>query len=157
MARARPKTFHRRKRQPARLPVLLRFNRSIETTLQLVGHQHLDKIRDGDGDRLVWQTLAYRINVGVALAANHYGEHDDLRDALADAVRALCEVGKRYTRVGKFGCSGDEYRAIGRGLDLTDELQKATTRKQQLIASSLVIVDDDACGRTLPEYAGGTA
>lgn len=49
----------------------------------------------------------------------------------AGALSAICEVGKRYKRTGKLGCTGDEFRAIGDGLNLADDPQEATTRREQ--------------------------
>lgn len=150
---ARTRFFHsQRKNLP--LPVVFRFSSEAETKLQLTPHAHLDKMRDGTGDRLAWQTLKYRINVGSLLAAQHYGEHQDVHEAMAQAVEAVTAIGKRFVRTNRFGCSGDEFRAIGRGLDLADELQKATTRRQQRTASLQVFKDNAACGRDLPIVGG---
>jgi hypothetical protein len=53
-------------------------------------------------------------------------------DIMAKAVAAVSELGKRYRQIDRFVLKGDEYTAIGDGLNMTDEMQKQTTRKQQL-------------------------
>jgi hypothetical protein len=113
-----------------RLPVLLRWGTSDELRLNLVPHVELDKIRDGNGTEVSWHTLAFRVNIGQLLAGQYFD--GDVLDIMAKAVLAVSDLGKRYRQVGHFVMKGDEFVAIGAGLNATDELQKATTRKQQL-------------------------
>lgn len=126
------------RRKPFVLPSMYRHSAAEETMLQLTPHEHLDKMLAGAGDRLAWDTVKYRINEASILAVRHFPEREDVREALADAVRALCAVGARYTDLGRYGCSGDEFRALGVGLNWADELQKATLRRQMLAASVLM-------------------
>lgn len=150
MARTR---FFESKRKDIPLPILLRFGQEAEIKLQLTPHQHLVKMRDGTATRVSWEMLKYRLNVGVLLAAELHKSNVELQDALTDAVVALSSIGRRYARLEKFGCSGDESRAIGRGLDLVDELQKVSTRRQQRKASQIAM--DLSRGRA--PIAGGEA
>ena len=129
--------FFESKRKDLPLPILFRFSTAAETKLQLTPHQHLVNMRDGTATQLSWEMLKYRVNVGVLLAAEQHQDNVDLCDALTEAVLAISSIGRRFARLGRFGCSGDESRAIGRGLDLVDELQKTSTRKQQRKASQI--------------------
>lgn len=135
---------HRRNKRgrPARatgaLPILFRFSQRNETQLQLVPHVELEKMRDGSATEESWHTLAFRINVGQMLAQQRFSDHPDVLDAMARGVAAVGEVGKRFKRAGRFGCTGDEFRAIGAAITITDDMQEATTRRQQLHATQLV-------------------
>lgn len=129
---------HQTRRPPAALPSIYRQPAAELTMRKLTPHAHLDNLRDGVADRETWNTLKYRINEGASLASRHHTDNVELRAAMAAAVEALCSIGKRYLDLGKFGCSGDEFRAIGRALDLTDELQNVTTTRQHLQASILM-------------------
>ncbi|MCL1619473.1 hypothetical protein [Ralstonia pseudosolanacearum] len=119
-------------RETGALPSVIRFSRGAEVQLQLVPHVELEKLRDGTAAEESWHTLAFRINVGQVLAQQHFAHVGDVLDAMARGVVAVAEVGKRFRRV------GDEFRAIGAALTLTDDMQEATTRRQQLHATQTV-------------------
>lgn len=125
-------------RETGALPSVIRFSRGAEVQLQLVPHVELEKLRDGTATEESWHTLAFRINVGQVLAQQYFAHVGDVLNAMARGVVAVAEVGKRFRRVGRFGCTGDEFRAIGAALTLTDDMQEATTRRQQLHATQTV-------------------
>ncbi|WP_455275106.1 hypothetical protein [Ralstonia thomasii] len=125
-------------RETGALPSLFRFSRSAELHLQLVPHIELEKMRDGTATEQSWHTLAFRINVGQTLAHQQFADQAAALDAMAHGVWAIAEVGKRYKRTGRFGCTGDEFRAIGEALNLTDDMQKETTRREQRTATNAV-------------------
>ncbi|MEQ6351868.1 hypothetical protein [Ralstonia pseudosolanacearum] len=118
-------------RETGALPSVIRFSRGAEVQLQLVPHVELEKLRDGTAAEESWHTLAFRINVGQVLAQQHFAHAGDVLDAMARGVVAVAEVGKRFRRVGRFGCTGA-------ALTLTDDMQEATTRRQQLHATQTV-------------------
>ncbi|WP_265919100.1 hypothetical protein [Cupriavidus nantongensis] len=82
------------------------------------------KILDGTATEAAWHTLAFRINVGQAVATLHYADNQALRDAMDAAVIAVAAVGKRFANRRALGVTGDEFRAIGQGLNLTDDMQR---------------------------------
>lgn len=146
-----PASKHRKTRRsrPARtcgLPVMFRFSQNAELDLQLVPHVELSKILDGTATEEAWHTLAFRINVGQAVACLYFTDNQPLREALDAAVVAVAEVGKRYRARGRLGVTGDEFRAIGQGLNLTDDLQRACTRRQLLAATLQVNTKATASG-----------
>jgi len=135
-----PASKHRKNRRvhrprENRLPVCFRFSSKAEVDLQLVPHVELSKILDGTATEAAWHTLAFRINVGSASAAMYFADNQELREAMDAAVVAIAEVGKRYRACGRIGVTGDEFRAIGLGLNLTDDLQRACTRRELLGAT----------------------
>jgi hypothetical protein len=54
-----------------------------------------------------------------------------LEGVYVDALKALVSVGERYERLSKFGCNGDELKSLKDAINLTDDLQEVTTRRQQ--------------------------
>lgn len=137
----------RRARRPRenRLPVCYRFSGKTETALQLVPHVELSKILDGTATEAAWYTLGFRINVGQLAAALYFSENAELRDAMDAAVTAITDVGKRFRARGRLGVTGDEFRAIGRALNLTDEIQRMCTRRE-LLEATLAVEDQHRQG-----------
>lgn len=118
-------------RETRALPVIYRHSGGSDTNLKLVPHAMLDKILRGEGDDECWHTIVFRLNCGNAIANKSFAHQPEVQDEMEKALAALCEVGKRYKRTGKVGCTGDEFKAIGAGLNLADELQEHTTRREQ--------------------------
>jgi hypothetical protein len=131
-------TKRRKPGRPARetgaLPVTFRHSGSADLNLQLIPHAHLSKILAGEGDGECWHTVVFRLNCGCAIANKSFAHLPEAQDEMERALAAICEVGKRYKRTGKIGCTGDEFKAIGAGLNLADELQAKTTRREQRAA-----------------------
>ena len=118
-------------RETGALPVIFRHSGGADIDLKLTPHAHLSKILAGEGDEECWHTIVFRLNCGNAIANKSYAHQPEAQDEMERALAAICEVGKRYKRTGKLGCSGDEFRAIGAGLNLADDLQASTTRREQ--------------------------
>jgi hypothetical protein len=118
-------------RETKALPVIFRHSGGADTDLKLIPHMMLDKIIRGEGDEECWHTIVFRLNCGCAIANKSFAHQPEAQDEMEKALVAICEVGKRWKRTGKFGCTGDEFRVIGDGLNLADELQEATTRREQ--------------------------
>lgn len=131
------------------LPVCFRFSNNAELDLQLVPHSELSKILDGTATEAAWHTLAFRINVGQVVAALYFADNRPLCDAMAAGVVAIAGVGKRFRERGLLGVTGDEFRAIGQALNLTDDMQQACTRRQLLVAT-LQVERAGASGTGLP-------
>lgn len=147
-----PASKHRKSRRAHRprencLPVMFRFSRNAEIDLQLIPHVELDKILDGTATEAAWHTLAFRINVGQVVATLYFADNQALLDAMDAAVLAVVAVGKRYRERGRLGVTGDEFRAIGDGLNLTDEMQRNCTRRQLLVATLQVNAKATAGGQ----------
>lgn len=126
-----------------RLPINIRYAAHNETALQLVPQTELDKLRDGTADQYTVNTLAFRLNWGYVMAGEYF-DTPEARTAMEEALAAIRSVKARFERTGKYGCTGQEFNQLGDGLNLTDEMQKMTTRKQQHEALTVVsIVNKD--------------
>lgn len=129
----------RKKYKPTRaaIPIVFRFNEADEQTLQLYPHAEMLKLRTGNADESTWHTLTCRLNIGQTIA--HIGEHsDEVKRAMRDSLDAMRSIFQRNQEKGKWGATGDELTAIGDGLVLTDDLQKASTRRQLRDATNIV-------------------
>lgn len=116
--------------KPVTIPIMYRFSPEIETKLQLIPHQELDALLRGVANETAFHTLAARINVGSIAMRWHWPDNELAVATMDAALAALVNLGERGHRVGKWGVSGDEFKAIGAGLNLTDEAQKNLTRRQ---------------------------
>jgi hypothetical protein len=115
------------KQKPVVLPMPYRFNRDGEIDLQLIPHLEFQKLKLMCADDETWNTLAARVNVGYVLANSYAG--DKQKTACSLALDALVLIKNRHYEIGKFWSSGDELEAIGEALNLTDDMQKASTRR----------------------------
>jgi hypothetical protein len=89
---------------------------------------------EGRGDEGAFNTVTFRTLVGAALLG--FADDDDKKkletEIFRPAIASLISVGERYQRLGKFGLNGDELKSLKEALNLTDDLQAVTTRRQQL-------------------------
>ncbi|NSX18133.1 hypothetical protein HTY52_28935 [Cupriavidus taiwanensis] len=118
-------------RETGALPSVFRHSGNADTDLQLIPHSMLAKILAGEGNEECWHTIVFRLNCANAIANKSFAHQPEVQDEMEKALAAICEVGKRFKRTGKFGCTGDEFKVIGAGLNLADDLQVQTTRREQ--------------------------
>lgn len=112
------------------LPSIFRFSQEIENKLQLIPHQELDALRRGVGSEESFHTLAARLNVGLVCVQRHWPENVAANESMNAALQALVSMQHRFVDSQKWGMSGDEFKAMGLGLNLTDEAQLNLTRRQ---------------------------
>lgn len=124
--------FHRSVKRPVKMPAIFRQSAAQELQLKIIPHAHLKAIIDGRGGVDEFLTLCFRIMVGGSLTslADEEGEVT-LEKEFDPGIEALLAIGTRYEKLGKIGVNGDELLAIKHALNLTDDLQEASTRKQQ--------------------------
>lgn len=128
MSRPKPKRTKAYRPCPQKLPMTIRFDSDDERALQLIPHTSLKALADGVAEEADWHTLACRLNVGYTLAKDYFSE--EASGALKTALYAIREVRDRHERVGKWGATPDELARIGDGLVITDDAQKACTRRE---------------------------
>lgn len=116
------------KRREAILPVVFRFDGNNERNLQLIPHQMLEDFRQGQGTEEGWHTLAARLNMGMVLARDLFDEES--AQVMAKALAALRVVYARHERAQTWGATGEEFFAMGDGLNLTDSMQLKCTRRE---------------------------
>lgn len=112
-----------------RIPVIFGITQDASRDLQLVPHAELLKLRNGLADEPTWHTLVCRLNVGMTIA--HQGkQNDEVKKTMAESLQAMRDVWVRHEKTSKWGASGEELKAIGDGLVLTDDLQNVSTRRE---------------------------
>lgn len=109
------------------LPMTYALPDSNRADLQVTPHMVLESFRLGSGTEVLWHTLAAAINTGSVLARS---QSDEVKADMQRARDALLDVQKRGRDTGRWGLSGDQFRALGEGLTLTDEMQNASSRRQ---------------------------
>ena len=117
-------------------PLSIRFTPEHERALQLVPHIELDNLRNARDAEHTFHNLALRVNFAKHMAFTHFTDVET--DIAHKGVEALVAVKLRYERVGKYGASAQELQDIGEALNLADEIQKNSTRKE--IRNSLMVV-----------------
>ena len=110
------------------LPIAFRHSAEDETALQLAPHISLANFRMGIAEEPDWHTIAARLNVGSVAA--HRNEQVEAYFTIEKSLDAIRAIRSRHERSGKWGINGDELKIIGESLVLTDELQKAVTRRE---------------------------
>lgn len=112
------------------LPSVFGYSDSAERALMIIPHQELERLRTGTADESTWHTVTMRLNWGFFLACDHFCE-DEPRQLMLDALNFMRSIEDRHNRLGKWGVSGDELLTIGRALNVIDEMQINTTRREQ--------------------------
>lgn len=126
---AKPKKKYKPKRVFG-LPKVFRHDQSADLSLQLIPHQELEKFKTGDADEFTWNTVCFRLNWGYVMSGDHF-DSEEARALMESSLAAIKAVNDRHQRTGRWGTTGEEFNIIGQALNLTDEMQMATTRRQQ--------------------------
>lgn len=98
--------------------------------LQMVPQQELERLRTGDANEYTVNTLKFRLNWGYVMAGEVF-DNAEVRATLESSLKAIKSVSDRADRLGKYGATGEEFFLIGEALNLTDQMQKAATRREQ--------------------------
>jgi hypothetical protein len=98
--------------------------------LQLVPHQELEKFKTGEADEITWNTVCFRLNWGYVMSGDHF-DSVEARELMEQSLKAIRSVKDRHERTSKWGTTGEEFNIIGQALNLTDDMQMNTTRRQQ--------------------------
>jgi hypothetical protein len=131
------KKYRTRHPEGPQLPINIRFSAKAEFDLQFIPHTELDNMLAGTANEFSLGAINFRINWGYVMAGETF-DNPEVREALEKALGACRSIIARYHRLGKVGCTGEEYRLVGDALRYTDEMQKASTRREQLAAVQIV-------------------
>ncbi len=108
-----------------------RYNADADAWLKLFPHQALEALRNGTANADMHNALVLRTVWGQRMVDDHLVDPDEARAVMALGVAAVRRVADRFDRVGKFGATGEELGHIGDALNLCDDLQGITTRREQ--------------------------
>lgn len=126
----KPKKAYKPKYQSGQLPMTLRHTDESDLLLQMIPHDELEKLRNGEADEYTANTLAFRLNWGYVMSGEVY-DNPEVRSAMEAGLAAIRSVNERFSRLGKYGATGEEFGLIGEALNWTDAMQKSSTRREQ--------------------------
>lgn len=134
----KPRKPYRRKYVDGQLPITIRHSSSADNMLKMIPHSDIEKLRDGTADEYVVNTLTFRLNWGYVMAGEYF-DTPEARACTEAGLAAIRSIKERHERLGKWGCTGPEFVAMGQALNLTDEMQAQTTRRQQRDAAYITL------------------
>lgn len=116
----------RHKPRPEQVPIMFALREEQKIDLRLPPQIVLDAFKRGQGDACGANTLAACVNLGAVLSRSQSREVQEVIEAGMDAVSSILKRGSE----GKWGLTGDELKAISEALNLTEEMQDASTRRE---------------------------
>lgn len=108
----------------------LRHSDESDLLLQMIPHDELEKLRNGEADEYTINTLAFRLNWGYVMSGEVF-DNPEVRAAMEIGLAAIRSVKERLSRLGKYGATAEEFFDIGEALNWTDSMQKTSTRREQ--------------------------
>ncbi|MFX3545048.1 hypothetical protein [Ralstonia mannitolilytica] len=118
------------------LPLVFGLSQSMKTDLHLTPLGILEGFKEGTAKEEGAHTLAAAVNLAAVLS-RELTDHE--KRIAAEGLEAVRGVFKRGNDSGKWGCSGDEYRAIGAALALGAELADGSRRREVAAAIKTVL------------------
>ena len=118
------------------LPMVFGMSQSMKNDLQLTPLGTLEGFKEGTGTEHGAHTLAAAVNLAAVLSRD-LTDHE--KRIAAEGLEAVRGIFRRGNSAGKWGCSGDEYRAIGAALALGAELADSTNRRTVAAAIKTVL------------------
>ena len=110
----------------AAIPISIGLSAEMQTNLKLPPHMILDAFTHGRGDESGAHTLIAAVNLGAVLSRT---QSTDAQAVMESGLVAVQSVKDRGERGGKWGVTGDEYKAIAAALVLSDDMQMISTRR----------------------------
>lgn len=126
----KPKKAYRKKYPEGQLPIVFRHSNESDLSLKVIPKKDLEKLRIGEADEYTINTLAFRLNWGYVMAGEIF-DTPEARSIMEKSLEALRSVKERREKTGKYGVTGDEFFAMGDALNMTDEMQAGSTRREQ--------------------------
>lgn len=127
---SKPKKAYRPKYPKGQLPIVFRHSAESDRMLQHIPHDELEKMRSGEADEYTINTVVYRLNWGYVMSGEVF-DNPEARAVMETGLAAIRSIKERAQRLGKYGATGEEFYSIGEALNLTDEMQKSATRREQ--------------------------
>lgn len=122
----RKRSAYRPKYQPGTLPVTFGLTRGMKTDLQITPLGTLEAFLEGTGTENGAHTLAAAVNLAAVMARS---QPLDVQGEVGGGLVAMRAVFARGDETGKWGVTGDEYRAIRLALILGADMQDGSTRR----------------------------
>ena len=127
---SKPKKAYRPKYPKGQLPIVFRHSNKADLSLKVIPKEDLERLRIGEADEYTINTLAFRLNWGYVMAGEIF-DTPEARKIMEDGLAAIRAVKERHKKTGKYGATGEEFFAMGDALNMTDEMQEGSTRREQ--------------------------
>lgn len=114
----------KRKPRNTGLPLVFGLTATMRTDLDLIPFGTLESFREGTATEEAAHTLAAAVNLVCVLAREYAEEVQRIAHA---GLKAIGEIFLLEKATGLWGCTEEEYRAIGEALNLSSRLQRDTT------------------------------
>lgn len=131
----------KRKQRGAGLPTIFGMTQSMLNDLQIIPLGILESFREGNGTEQNWATLAAAINVAAVLARK---QPKDVRDHIEAGMLALMSLYSRGNGIGKWVCTGDEYKDLRLALILGADMQSPQVSTRKEIAEAIKVTLKEA-------------
>ena len=122
------------------LPLVYGLTRQMRTDLDLTPLGTLEAFREGTAGDEAAHTLAAAVDLAAVLARDYT---DEVQVVAYAGLKAVEGIFQREKETGRWGCSGDEYKAVREALILSSDLQGSTTRRD--VAKAINQVLREAC------------
>ncbi len=120
-----------RKTLLSKTPLTIRYTEDQEQALKLRPHLHLEEFTNNNGTDRGWWTLCFRLNTGKELAVLF--KNSEALEAINTGLDALEQIRLRYDCNQLWRLTEAEFKLIGPCLDVINEMQEKSTRREQLI------------------------
>lgn len=127
---SKPKKTYRQKYPKGQLPIVFRHSSQADLTLKVIPKKDLERLRLGEADEITINTLVFRLNWGYIMAGEIF-DTPEARLIMENGLAAIRSVKERHKKTGKYGVTGEEFFAMGDALNMTDEMQAGSTRREQ--------------------------
>lgn len=122
-----------KKSMHSKTPLTIRYSPSSDAMLKDYPRQSLGVLSDAGSER-AWNDVFFRVNIGVELAKLYIAQ--DVSAEFRGAIAALLAIELRSASASDqeraWSATQDEIASIDAALDITDQIQDTTTRKEQL-------------------------
>lgn len=127
MARSKKPRKAYKQKVHAALPIVFGLASEKKTDLRLPYHLSLEALRNGCGTDDDAHTIVSALLIGRELARLF---SDEAQKVVMAGIGAITGVKHRGDECGKWGVSGEQFKAISSALVLVDEMQDASTRRE---------------------------
>lgn len=101
--------------------------------LKLMPHTALEAVRKGEATEEDISAIVIRLDWGMVLIKNHFDQAQAGR-VMNNGLKAVISLQNRLSEINRYIATGEELKAIGDALNAIDDMQDATTRREQWLA-----------------------
>lgn len=124
----KPRKAHNPRKHLAALPVVFRQPPQHDRFLKAIPHAEFQKMEKGTANEHSYANLVVRLNQGLVGAQKFFNE--EAVKVMDEALNSVVEVRNNWNETKKWEMTKEQAINILAGLNLTDEIQDATSRRE---------------------------